>query len=253
MHAIILAAGRGSRLGNLTDEVPKCMMTVNGRTLLGRQIDSYRQNGVEKIAVVRGYLAERITPPEIAFFNNPEWATTGLLYSLFCAEPAMEGGFFISYGDTTFDPSYIRLLQDALAEGHDMAGIIDTRWEDVYIGRDWHPASEAENVLVDSEGFITEIGKRVPPDHTLGEFIGLLAVSADAAKQWRASYHKLLDTLGDDRAWGQLGTIRKAYTSDLVQHLIHQGLKVRAVPVEGGWREIDCPQDLELAQTAVTW
>ncbi|MEO1267580.1 MAG: phosphocholine cytidylyltransferase family protein [Myxococcota bacterium] len=252
MHAIILAAGRGSRLGGLTDTTPKCMMTVGGRTLLERQIEAYRTYGVE-VAAVRGYLADRITPPGVRTFDNPEWETTGLLTSLFCAEPAMENGFFISYGDTTFRPEFVGLILDALKAGHPMAGIVDTAWERVYEGRDWHPPEQAENVLVDDNGHMTAVGKRVPGSGSLGEFIGLLGVSAEAAQAWRREYHALLDRVGQDGAWGQLGTVRRAYSADLLQHLIDQGHSAYAVTVEGGWREIDTPEDLELAQAAVTW
>lgn len=253
MHAIILAAGRGSRLGDLTDDTPKCQMVVGGRTLLDRQIEAYRAHGVTDIAVVRGYLADHITPPGVVTFDNPAWETTGLLYSLFCAEPAMEGGFFISYGDTTFDPSYVGLILDALADGHPMAGIVDTAWEEVYEGRDWHPPEQAENALIDANGDMTDVGKRVPGDGSLGEFIGLLGVSAEAAEAWRAAYRELVERIGLDGEWGQLGAVRKAYSSDLLQLLIDQGHKAWAVQVQGGWREIDTPEDLALAQDAVTW
>jgi len=253
MRAIILAAGRGSRLKGLTDDTPKCLMPINGRTLLERQLDAYRLHGVEDIVVVRGYLAHKITPEGVRTVDNPDWETTGLLPSLFAAEDAMHDGFLFSYGDTTFDPAHVGLLLDALRAGHPMAGIVDTRWEDVYAGRDWHPPTEAENVRTDETLRILELGKNVPGEGSLGEFTGLGGLNAHAAARLRAAHRHLAETLTPDMRWGQKGTLRMAYVADILQHLIRDGIHMQAVPVEGGVREVDTPEDLERANTAVRW
>lgn len=254
MHAIILAAGRGSRLKHLTDEVPKSMTPVAGKPLLVRQIEAYRANDVTQIAVVRGYLAERIALDDVSYYDNADWETTGLLPSLFTAQAAMPGGFFISYGDTTFHPSHVAALITALDAGHAMAGIVDTDWEAAYEGRDWHPPSEAENARVDADGNITDVGKRVPGPGSLGEYTGLCAVSAEAAPLWIAAWEELLGRYGlDGGPWGQKGSVRMAYVADMMQHLIGQGHAIKAVEVQGGWREVDTPEDLERASAIVDW
>ena len=253
MRAIILAAGRGSRLKELTDETPKCLMEVGGKSLLRRQVDAYKAHGIEEVLVVRGYLAEKIDFPDILTVDNPDWETTGLIPSLMCAERFMEGGFLFSYGDTTFDPGHVGRVLQALEAGHAMAGIIDTAWHLVYEGRDWHPPEQAENVLADASGRIHEIGKRVPGEGSLGEFIGLAGLGAEAASRLVAAYHHLEETLAPDEPWGQLGTLRMGYAADLLQHLINEGVHMQAVPVEGGYREVDTPEDLERAKDAVSW
>ncbi len=255
MQAIILAAGRGSRLKSLTDDTPKCMMTIQGKTLLQRQLDAYHAHGVEHVAVVRGYLAERIQPPGATLYLNPAWETTGLLPSLMCAAPSMAGGFFFSYGDTTFDPQHVKLLKEAMQTGgYDMAGIVDVDWLQVYAGRDWHPPTEAENVTVDDTGRILRLGKNVPGEGSLGEFTGLGALSARAAELLQREVARLEATLTPADTWGQKGTLRMAYVADILQHLIdHCGLHMQAVPVHGGVREVDTPEDLARAEEAVGW
>src|SRR5262249_4751601 len=84
-RAIIVAAGMGRRLAPYTDDRPKCLVEVNGRTILERQIDAYRAAGVDDICVVRGYLAERIAFPDLRYFENPDFARNNILASLFYA------------------------------------------------------------------------------------------------------------------------------------------------------------------------
>ena len=85
MRAIIVAAGMGKRLAPYTDDRPKCLVDINGKTLLERQLQSYRAAGVTDIAVVRGYRAEQIDFPGLRYFENPDFRTNNILASLFRA------------------------------------------------------------------------------------------------------------------------------------------------------------------------
>src|SRR5687767_4388224 len=97
MRAIIVAAGMGRRLAPYTDDRPKCLVEVNGRSILERQIEAYRAAGVDDICVIRGYRAADIALPGLRYFENPAYRQNNILASLFCAEAAMEGGFLFSY------------------------------------------------------------------------------------------------------------------------------------------------------------
>ena len=79
MKAIIVAAGRGRRLGTETDDIPKCMVKVGGRAILHWQLDALAAAGVDDVVIVRGYLGDRIAGPTgpgpaLRFIDNPEWA-----------------------------------------------------------------------------------------------------------------------------------------------------------------------------------
>ncbi len=255
MKAIILAAGRGSRLGGLTDDIPKPMMDVGGEPLISKQIRAYRAHGVE-VSVVRGYLADQLRLDGARAFDNAEWETTGLLTSLFRAEEAMAGGFMISYGDTMFRPEHVGLVLEALKDAP-AAAAVDTAWRSRYEGRDWHPPSEAELVRVNADGRILDAGKWVseqtPGDPSiLGELTGLLAVGPDAAAMWREVYHARGDA--PYRTEARDYPARTAYTSNHLSLLIREhDLHVQAVGVPGGYWEIDTPEDLELARQHATW
>ncbi len=248
MKAIIVAAGMGRRLAPYTDDRPKCLVEVAGKTILARQLDAYRAAGVNEIHVVRGYLAERIDVPDVHYFENPDYRANNILASLFCAEAAMSGGFFFSYSDIVFRPDAVRAL---VASDADYSLIIDRRWADAYHGRDLHPISEAELARVDA-GRVLRVGKKlVTPADAHGEFIGLARFSAAAADQMRASWHQLLRDRGPEPPFGTAPHLRTAYLTDLLNHLLDAGAAMRSIDIDGDWREIDTTQDLERAHSLV--
>ena len=97
VKAIILAAGQGTRLRPLTDDIPKCMVEVNGKPILNRQLDTLQSAGIENIIVVTGYEENKINDPRITKVFNEEYASTNMLYSLLCAEDYMEGNVIVTF------------------------------------------------------------------------------------------------------------------------------------------------------------
>jgi choline kinase len=105
MRSIILAAGRGSRMGDLTEEYPKCLTQFAGRTLLEWQLSALRAAGIRDIAVVRGYRAETINPSGCIWFENPDWAKTNMVSTLACASQWLErDDCIVSYSDIVYHP-----------------------------------------------------------------------------------------------------------------------------------------------------
>jgi hypothetical protein len=90
---------RGSRMGPLSDERPKCLVELGGRPLIERQIAALRRGGVGQIGVVRGYRAEMIDFPGLSYFANKRWAETNLVMSLAAAAPCLRGSVIVSYAD----------------------------------------------------------------------------------------------------------------------------------------------------------
>jgi choline kinase len=266
VKAIIVAAGMGRRLAPFTDDRPKCLVEVNGRSILERQVEAYRAAGVTDIVVVRGYLAERIALPGLRYVENRAFRTNNILASLLCAEAEMAGGFLFSYSDIVFRPEVVRALVAAEA---DYALVIDRRWDEAYEGRDQHPVSEAELARVDvdgqarqggllqgptgARGIVRAVGKRrVARADAHGEFIGLARFSASAAERMAREYRSLERSLGNG-PFGDAARFEAAYLTDLLNHLIAAGCEMRSVDIDGGWREIDTTQDLERARAIVDW
>jgi choline kinase len=232
-----------------TDDRPKCLVEINGKSILQRQLDAYRAAGIEDVHIVRGYMKESIVVDGAKYFCNDAYETNNILASLFYAEPAMEGGFLMSYSDIVFRPEVVRTALDA--EG-DYALVIDRRWKDAYEGRKDHPVEEGEVARVE-RGLVTRVGKKtVPADEATGEFIGLARFSARAAVQMRERYHSRKRTLGD-QPYGTAKRFQVAYVTDLLNDLIDDGVAMYPAFIDGGWREIDTVEDLERAKSVVDW
>jgi choline kinase len=249
MKAIIVAAGMGSRLAPYTDDRPKTLVEINGRSILSRQIDAYRAAGIDDINIVRGYMKEHIQIDGARYFDNDLYRENNILVSLFFAEPAMAGGFLFSYSDIVFRPEVVRT---ALETEGDYALVIDRRWADAYVGRQHHPVEEGEVARV-QDGRVTIVGKKtVPPEQATGEFIGLARFSAAAVERMRARYHQRRQALWG-QPYGRAPLFQKAYLTDLLNDLIATGEVMRPAFIDGGWREIDTVEDLERAKPVVSW
>ena len=244
MKAIIVAAGPGSRLMPITDERPKCLLEIGGKTILERALEALKENGVEDIVVVRGYKGHLIDYPGITYCHNPEFRKNNILRSLFYAEDEMNDDFIFSYSDIVYSREIVARLIGSEA---DVALIVDVNWIQTYEGRDQHPISEAELVKVEN-GKVVKIGKEVvKPEEAHGEFIGLAKFTKSGAETMKAAYRRVSE---DHCAspFQNAASLDKAYMTDMLQELVDDGLLVQSVDIEGGWVEIDTPQDLERAR-----
>jgi choline kinase len=256
MKAIIVAAGRGRRLGVETDDIPKCMVKVGGRPILHWQIDALAAAGVDDVVIVRGYLGDRIAGPagagpKLRFVDNPDWANNNILASLFYAEAEMQDGFLFSYSDIVFSREHARRVAAASAP---VALIVDRLWRDAYHGRTLHPVSEAELARVAGSGAaatVTCVGKRlVAADEAAGEFSGLARFGPAGAAALREVWREARAS-GMDAPFGAAAMLRQAYLSDGLNAVAERGVALAAVLVDGGWREIDTEQDLARAELVV--
>lgn len=248
MKAIIVAAGPGVRLLPFTENKPKCMLEVGGKTILQRMLEVLGENGVTDIAIVRGHKSDAIDYPNMKYYYNPKYLETNILASLFYAEKEMRDGFIFSYSDILCCTSVLRKL---LQSKEDISLIVDTDWAQRYKGRTLHPTDEAELVVVE-DGKIVKISKFMNPDIAHGEFIGLAKFTRKGAEILIRNYRRI----GTNRWCGfkphhrfqDAVSIEKAYLTDILQELIDRGYAVHSVDIGGGWLEIDTSQDLQIAR-----
>jgi choline kinase len=252
--AIIIAAGRGRRLMPYTDRMPKCLVPVDHRTILGVQLDAFRAHGVRDVVVIRGYLGDVLAERAgelgggVRFVDNRDWEQNNILESLFCAESELDGPLLLTYSDNIFTPEVVERL--VAAQG-DVCLVIDRAFRDVYEGRSEHPLPEAEVSDLDSRGLVRRVGKRaLPPDDAYGEFIGLAMLSSAGAGWMRDAWRELRAEYGgrEDQPFQRAPSFRAAYLTDMLQHLIDAGRPIHPVAIDGEWREIDTVQDLERAR-----
>lgn len=239
-RAVILAAGQGTRLRPLTDDKPKCLVELAGRSLLARQIEVLERCGVTDIEVVTGYRADQIEALGVATSHNPRFDHTNMVESLFAARSFIEreGDLVIAYGDIVYEPKNLEAL---LATDDEIALMIDLEWRRLWSLRLDNPLDDAETLMMDAEGYVTELGKKPESyDRIQGQYTGLIKIRADKLEDFVAFYDAL------DRNGTYDGkTFDNMYMTSFLQGLIDAGWKARAAKVNNGWLEIDSVDDLQ--------
>ena len=244
---IIIAAGLGSRLKKYTDNLPKCMLDFAGKTLLQRQIEAFKINGLNKISVIRGFKKEKINYPDLTYFENKEYKNNNILNSLMYAEEALNGHVIVSYSDILFEKEVVERL---LKSEHDISIVVDIDWRGYYINRKDHPINEAENVIFDANNNVVEIGKILTGKHDVhGEFIGMLKLSPRGSEIFKKHFHRAKD-LYWNKPFQRAKTFQKAYITDIIQDMTDLGVPIHCVIIERGWKEIDTEEDYKNALKA---
>lgn len=241
MRAIILAAGQGTRLRPITDHVPKCLVELEGVSLLERQVRTLRSAGIMDITVVGGYRADQLIERGYNVIVNENFATTNMVATLFCAREAMRGDsdLIISYGDIVYERRVLDALCACTAE---VCVVVDVEWRWYWELRFDNPLEDAETLKLARDGRILELGKRPRSyDEVKGQYIGLIKVRKDMIDRLIELYEGM-----DRRATYDGKTFDNMYMTSFLQHLIHQGWDVRSVPVRNGWLEVDRVADLHL-------
>lgn len=241
MKAIILAAGTGSRFGQYLKGSPKCLLRIGDSTLLEYQIALFTKLGITDIAVVKGYAADRINVPGVRYYFNRHYHETNMVYSLFSAEPEINGNLIISYADILFDRNVLATLLET--SSYHISVVVDLLWKEYYQKRFVDPLKEAESLMCDAEGRIMNIGQESPaPENIQGQYIGLIKLSPVGCEIFREMYHSFEDSCSN-KHFMRGRSFRNAYMTDFLQALIDKGISVHSVPIENGWLEFDRVED----------
>jgi L-glutamine-phosphate cytidylyltransferase len=240
MRAVILAAGRGSRMAYLGDDRPKCLVELEGKPLIERQIAALRRGGADEIGVVRGYRAEMIDFPGLSYFSNERWAETNMVTSLAAAAPWLRSGpVIVSYADIFYRGELVRGLAKAPGQ---LVISYDRAWRSLWSRRFADPLHDAETFRIDAAGQLLEIGgKTTRIEDIEGQYMGLLKFTPPA---W-STVEALLSTL-DAPIRDHLdvtGLLRRLLTG--------KQLRIGAFGTDGQWGEIDNPDDVVLYQNMV--
>ena len=225
--AIILAAGRGYRLGALTEREPKCFLRVGPLTLLEHQMEALARFGVSPVVVVTGYHSEVVSVRmngHAQLVENPRHAATNSLYSLWLAREFARNGFVLLNADVLFDSEVLRRV---LESPHAQAFAVERR-----------DRFEAEEMKVELEGDrIRAMSKTLEPARSHAENVGVLKFSAGGAQVLFDKMEELLGGGGDQQ-----------FCPYAFNALAHE-LPLHAVPVEDlPWVEIDFLEDLRRAR-----
>lgn len=234
MKAIILAAGRGSRMKNMTDDRPKCLVELRGKALLEWQLASLHEAGISEIAIVTGYKRELLAGRTSVEFYNPRWAETNMVSSLVCAQEWLQTEpCIVSYSDIFYEASAVESLMASQAR---LAVTYDPHWLALWEKRFGDPLLDAETFRLKPDGTLAEIGNKPQSvNEVQGQYMGLLRFTPEG--------------------WAEVVRIRSGLTgaecdrmhmTGTLQKVIEAGqVPVAAVSYEKPWGEVDSVDDLK--------
>jgi choline kinase len=247
MRPIVIGAGRGSRLGPETDDVPKALVPVMGRPMLDWILEALGAAGFAPADVVYicGYRADvvRARYPKFTYVVNHDWERNNILASLLCARDHLSGGFVSTYADIVYRGSTVKKLA---ASPHSKVLACDTDWRRRYVDRTLHPESDGEKMRAEGER-VVELSRRIPSEHASGEFIGVAKMSADGARELVDAFDAARSVWAG-KTWREGRTFERAYLIDLFQEMIERGSAFHRVDTHGGYMEIDTREDLSCAE-----
>ena len=235
MHAIILAAGRGSRLLPLTTDLPKCLLPIGNTTVLGMQLDTLFATGVKTATVITGFNAHMVeaeinarkSGPKIKTLFNPFFQVADNLASCWMARKSMKRDFILINGDTLFTPELLHTI--LAAPKSDIAVTIDQKG--YYDGDDM-------KVTLDGTR-LTQIGKTLPLTETHGESIGMLRFMGEGSKIFRGELKRLMRTREGTKSW----------FLSAIHGLAQSGQHINTINIKGAdWSELDTPEDYEVCR-----
>ena len=246
MRLIILAAGQGTRLRPLTDDRPKCLVNLQGRSLLQWQIDTARSVGIQEIIVVGGYLIDQLRNYDVKVIENPRFASTNMVQTLNCATDWFDDGFVMSYGDIVYSPA---VLQSLLTDQSPVAVTVDTQWRSYWERRLDDPLSDAETLKIRPDGSLLEVGQKPKSYEDIqAQYIGLVAFRQSGVARLKQTLALLAQDAADGRhPFGGKRSFDSLYMTDLLQGMIDMGEILHACKIEGKWMEVDSVSDLKLA------
>ena len=234
MKALILAAGLGSRLAPLTNELPKSLVPVNGKPILFKQIENLHENNINDITIVSGYKADILSEaviniwPDVNIVKSVDFMNTNNMYSAYLGMNTMFSNstfepFIMMNADVFYDSSVIRSLID---DFHDDAIIVD-------IGRYLDESMK----VVENNGRLVSISKKISKDDALGTSIDVYKFSAFGGKSFFEHCMKYIEEKKELKLWSEVALNDTLFDIDFY-----------ACPLNGRWMEIDNHDDLAAAE-----
>jgi len=234
MRAIILAAGRGSRMRHLTDHGPKCLIKFKGKKLIDWQLDALANAGISDIGIVTGYKRQSLSDLGLVEFYNARWATTNMVSSLACANAWLfEGPCIVSYSDIFYATAAVTSL---MKKKTPLAITYDPNWLTIWSRRFENPLLDAETFSLHRDGTVSEIGKTPTTTEKIqGQYMGLIRFEP---KGW-SELARICKGL-------PLNEFDKMHMTWILQKIIEAGnVPIHAVPYNGEWGEVDSEGDLD--------
>lgn len=230
MKALILAAGFGTRLAPITDNMPKSLVPVNGEPILFKQIRNLRENGITDITIISGYKADILKNavsaqwPEIKIIESIDYATTNNMYSAYLGlQNIGTAGFLMMNADVFFDASVIKALLDFPCPNAIVTDIGNYNDESMKV--------------IEREGRLVKIAKTISKDDALGSSIDVYKFDSIGATAFYNKCKEYIVDKGERKMWSEVAL------NDILDSVVF-----KSCPLCGRWFEIDNHEDLAAAE-----
>ena len=235
MNSLILAAGTGTRLRPITNDIPKCLVKIGNKSLLDWQLENLKKAGIKNINIVTGYKQDKIIKDREIKFNkiyfNKSYNSTNMVKSLLLAKDLFYTDLLISYSDIIYKTEIVKLL---LESKHKNAIIIDIDWYKLWSKRFKKPLDDAETLSFDKNFNLLNIGKKTRNiNDIMGQYIGLMKF--------------------DNNTLGFLNNLdienkikNNLFMTDLIRIFLKNNIEIKVLPIKRGWLEVDSLSDLTL-------
>ena len=237
MKAVILSAGQGKRLLPLTADRPKCILPVQGRTMIEWQVDELAKCGIEQVVAVLGYGAQKVEEVlrrrygarRVKTVYNEAYAVSDNLVSCWAVQDEMDSDFVLLNGDTLFEAAVLKRLLGS--ERNPITVTISKKKQ-----------YDADDMKVELDGQrLVKIGKDLLTEQVSGESIGMILFRDRGPILFRNALKRALNDPSSKSKW---------YLS--VIDSLAQTMPVWTCSVKGlKWCEVDYPADLKLAEGVV--
>ena len=232
--AVVLAAGLGSRLSEVTKAIPKTMIEVDGRCIYEHILNSLIDSGIERIIFIVGYQSKLLIPLvneyakskkiNLIIVENKEYSQTNTMYSLWLARDHLDESFLYVHGDLIFST---QMLSNFLKYSHENSILVDTQQP-----LDWDDAMK----VIQNDGKLKYMSKCISVNEMDGVAIGMYKFNKEGAKLLFGVINKL---------------ISKGVVTSWVSEAINIASKQLSIYVDRSelhaWVDVDNLQDLNMA------
>lgn len=240
MNLVILAAGKSSRIFQKIKK-NKCLININKKqTIIGKIIDEAKPF-FNEIYVITGfnnkYLEKKIFTKNknVKFIFNKEYNKKDMLHSIYIGLKKSKSDTVICYSDIIFDQKVFKSIKKLNKKKYLTLPLLKN-WRNLWKKRNKLQILDAEEIILDKKNFVKKIGKKIDikDKNTKNQFMGILYfpknIRANIIKFYRKIFYK------------------KFQTTDFIQYLINNKLKIKAIPMNTFWYEIDDYNDYEYFQ-----
>ena len=239
---IILAAGRGSRMGTLTKNKPKSFVKIDkDKRLIDKVIENFKNLGFNKIVIITGYKSNQFNQfKKIEKIKNNKWKTTNIFGSLICADKILSKyQCIISYADILYQKEAVEILTKSKKRG--IVILSFKYWKRYWKERFNNPLADLETFKTNRKNQLVEIGNRTNSYKNInGQYMGVFKIDPH-------SWHKIKQHLFKD-----VKDLNKIDITALFQLIIKKNFcNIYVENYAKKWFEIDNVKDYKILKKSI--